>query len=107
MRENSKLTPHAKDQVLGCMVGGAVGDALGYAVEFTSYDSIVGKYGAKGITCFDLDRHGVASQIFEDSIPDFPMKIGTALPFFISFKPEIRYQMKSDALYLWARIGSV
>ena len=39
-RENSKLTPHAKDQVLGCMVGGAVGDALGYAVEFASYDSI-------------------------------------------------------------------
>ena len=41
MRENSKLTPHAKDQVLGCMVGGTVGDALGYAVEFASYDSIV------------------------------------------------------------------
>ena len=47
MRENSKLTPHAKDQVLGCMVGGAVGDALGYAVEFASYDSIVNKYGEK------------------------------------------------------------
>ena len=25
-RENSNLTPHAKDQVLGCMVGGAVGE---------------------------------------------------------------------------------
>ena len=96
MRENSKLTPHAKDQVLGCMVCEAVGDALGYAVEFASYDSIVMKYGEKGITRFELDRHGV-----------FPMKIGTALPIFISFKPEIRYQMKSDALYLWARIGSV
>lgn len=60
MRENSKLTPHAKDQVLGCMVGGAVGDALGYAVEFASYDSIVKKYGEKDITRFKLDRHGVA-----------------------------------------------
>ena len=47
MRVNEKLTPRAKDQVLGCMVGGAVGDALGYAVEFASYDSIVKKYGAK------------------------------------------------------------
>ena len=66
MRENSKLTPHAKDQVLGCMVGGAVGDALGYAVEFASYDSIVKKYGEKGITRFDLDRHGVA-EISDDT----------------------------------------
>ena len=66
MRENSKLTPHAKDQVLGCMVCGAVGDALGYAVEFASYDSIVNKYGEKGITRFDLDRHGVA-EISDDT----------------------------------------
>ena len=31
------MIDNAKDQVLGCMVGGAVGDALGYAVEFSSY----------------------------------------------------------------------
>ena len=41
MRDNPKLTPRAKDQVLGCMVGGVVGDALGYAVEFSSYGAIV------------------------------------------------------------------
>ena len=28
------MIDNAQDQVLGCMVGGAVGDALGYAVEF-------------------------------------------------------------------------
>ena len=66
MRENEKLTPRAKDQVLGCMVGGAVGDALGYAVEFMSYDSIVKKYGVKGITRYQLDRHGVA-EISDDT----------------------------------------
>ena len=66
MSENPKLTPRTKDQVLGCMVGGAVGDALGYAVEFASYDSIVMKYGKKGITRFKLDRHGVA-EISDDT----------------------------------------
>ena len=66
MRINEKLTPRAKDQVLGCMVGGAVGDALGYAVEFASYDSIVKKYGAMGITRYELDRHGVA-EISDDT----------------------------------------
>ena len=60
MRDNAKLTPRAKDQVLGCMVGGAVGDALGYAVEFSSYGSIVKQYGEKGITRYALDGNGLA-----------------------------------------------
>ena len=38
------------------MVGGAVGDALGYAVEFESYRSIARQYGEKGITRYRLDR---------------------------------------------------
>ena len=66
MSENPKLTPRTKDQVLGCMVGGAVGDALGYTVEFSSYGSIVKQYGEKGITRYALDRHGLA-QISDDT----------------------------------------
>ena len=66
MRENPKLTPRTKDQVLGCMVGGAVGDALGYAVEFSSYGFIVKQYGEKGITRYALNRHGLA-QISDDT----------------------------------------
>ena len=40
MAENPSMIDRSKDQVLGCMVGGAVGDALGYAVEFDSWNAI-------------------------------------------------------------------
>lgn len=55
-----------KDQVVGCMVGGAVGDALGYAVEFSSWPQIRSKYGEKGITRYELDQRGLA-QISDDT----------------------------------------
>ncbi len=42
------------DKVKGCLVGGAAGDALGYAVEFISADSIFMEYGEEGITEYDL-----------------------------------------------------
>lgn len=38
------------DRVLGCLLGGAVGDAFGYAVEFDSLASIHQRFGPKGIT---------------------------------------------------------
>ena len=43
-----------KDRIRGCLIGGAIGDALGYAVEFVGYQDIVAKYGENGITKFDL-----------------------------------------------------
>lgn len=49
----------------GCMVGGAVGDALGYAVEFLRLKDIQKKYGPGGITEYELN-HGVA-QISDDT----------------------------------------
>jgi ADP-ribosylglycohydrolase/protein-tyrosine phosphatase len=36
----------------GCLLGGAVGDALGAPVEFLSYDDIVEKFGSRGISEF-------------------------------------------------------
>lgn len=38
------------DRVLGCLLGGAVGDAFGYAVEFDSLDQICTRYGGQGLT---------------------------------------------------------
>ena len=48
------------DKARGCLVGGAAGDALGYAVEFSSLDSIIKEYGPAGITGYALDSKGTA-----------------------------------------------
>ncbi len=42
------------DQFLGCLIGGAVGDALGYSIEFLDERTIFRKYGKRGITRYDL-----------------------------------------------------
>ncbi|MBQ1464942.1 MAG: ADP-ribosylglycohydrolase family protein [Ruminococcus sp.] len=50
------------DKYRGCLVGGAAGDALGYAVEFLLESQIAKKYGETGITSFDLrDSKGIIS----------------------------------------------
>lgn len=42
------------DKYRGCLIGGAAGDALGYAVEFLDSASIIAKYGERGITEYEL-----------------------------------------------------
>lgn len=45
------------DKICGSMVGGAVGDALGYPVEFIcSYEGIQKRYGENGITRLDTTQ---------------------------------------------------
>lgn len=48
-----------QDKCRGSLVGGAVGDALGYEVEFMSLSSIIKRFGDKGITRYVL-HNGVA-----------------------------------------------
>lgn len=48
-----------KDKFRGCLIGGAVGDALGYAVEFHSESNIFELYGKSGISEYALNN-GVA-----------------------------------------------
>ena len=47
------------DKYRGCLIGGAVGDALGYAVEFMTDRYIFAEYGEGGITKYSL-ADGVA-----------------------------------------------
>ena len=45
--------PTLKSRIHGALVGGALGDALGYAVEADSIDAIRQRFGAEGLTGFD------------------------------------------------------
>lgn len=43
-----------QDRFRGCLIGGAAGDALGYAVEFRQEGYIFSHYGEQGITEYEL-----------------------------------------------------
>lgn len=48
-----------KDRIRGSLIGGAIGDALGYPVEFiSSYATIQSLYGERGITRFPIQSRG-------------------------------------------------
>lgn len=46
--------PDLKSRIHGCLLGGALGDALGYAVEFDPIEGIRSRFGAAGLTGFEL-----------------------------------------------------
>ena len=56
----NEIQKRVKDCIRGSMMAGAVGDALGYPVEFMSRKAIFSHYGDKGIVKFKLDRNGKA-----------------------------------------------
>ncbi|SDP63278.1 ADP-ribosylglycohydrolase [Actinopolyspora xinjiangensis] len=58
-------TGAAREPVLGCLLGGAVGDALGYAVEFESMRTIRERFGPEGITGFE--RTDAPARISDDT----------------------------------------
>lgn len=60
MRRKNTQTELNKDRTIGCLVGGAVGDALGYAVEFEQWPCIRNTYGDQGITRYELSPQGKA-----------------------------------------------
>lgn len=43
-----------RDKIRGCMLGSAIGDALGYPVEFLRWNTIVAQCGDTGITEYQL-----------------------------------------------------
>ena len=62
----------SQDRFCGCLIGGAAGDALGYAVEFLREPSIYRLYGSSGITEYALSK---GTALFSD---DTQMTLFTA-----------------------------
>ncbi|MFI1364009.1 ADP-ribosylglycohydrolase family protein [Streptomyces griseochromogenes] len=54
-------------RVRGCLLGGALGDALGYPVEFSSLDRIRASHGERGVTGLVPGGHGVVGRISDDT----------------------------------------
>ena len=50
-----------RDKFRGCLLGGALGDALGAPVEFMQRDDILREFGANGITEFALAYDGLGT----------------------------------------------
>ena len=63
-----------RDAVRGSLIGGAIGDALGYTIEFMREDAIFLRYGKPGITAYELDRK-TGKALFSD---DTQMTLFTA-----------------------------
>ncbi len=61
-----RLQPNEPHSVLGCLLGGAVGDALGAPVEFLSWPSIRRQFGEAGIRNF-VPAYGQLGAITDDT----------------------------------------
>ncbi|MFF4489507.1 ADP-ribosylglycohydrolase family protein [Streptomyces sp. NPDC001544] len=54
-------------RVRGCLLGGALGDALGYPIEFLSLDRIRVSHGPRGVTGLVPDADGVLGRVSDDT----------------------------------------
>ena len=45
--------PSPQSRIHGCLLGGALGDSLGYAIEFDSITAIRGRFGEAGLRGFE------------------------------------------------------
>lgn len=60
-------TRRHRDAIRGCLIGGAVGDALGYAVEFLDEAFIFQRYGPGGIQAYAPDPFSGKAVISDDT----------------------------------------
>ena len=62
----ARAQPPTEERIKGCLLGGAVGDALGAPVEFLSRSSILDRFGPAGITDF-AGAYGRLGAITDDT----------------------------------------
>ena len=63
---NDSSEPTVSDRFIGCLLGGAVGDALGAPIEFMTYRDIVRCFGPSGV-CDYLPAYGGLGRITDDT----------------------------------------
>ncbi len=66
MKKREEAEVHL-DKIRGCLYGGAVGDALGYPVEFSREKEIFLRYGSGGIQEYELDSESGKALISDDT----------------------------------------
>lgn len=66
IEQRQKLAASDPARILGCLLGGAAGDALGGAVEFSSWDLIRERHGPKGIRRY-TQAYGRVGAITDDT----------------------------------------
>ncbi|MDX3230952.1 ADP-ribosylglycohydrolase family protein [Streptomyces sp. ME19-01-6] len=67
IRESWDETAARRARIRGCLLGGAIGDALGNPIEFLSLSRIRETYGPEGITALVPDSDGVIGRITDDT----------------------------------------
>jgi ADP-ribosylglycohydrolase len=65
-KQGSGMDKRNEKHFRGCMIGGAIGDALGWPVEFISYHEIIQRYGPEGIKTLDT-RGKEKAEITDDT----------------------------------------
>jgi ADP-ribosylglycohydrolase len=67
MSLSARVAPSVlRDRFIGCLLGGAVGDALGAPVEFLSRSEILHRFGPEGITAY-VPAYGGLGTITDDT----------------------------------------
>ena len=66
-QEKIRASERYLDKIRGCLFGGAVGDALGYPVEFLSEKEIFSRFGEGGILQYVLDEESGKASISDDT----------------------------------------
>ncbi|MEV4437749.1 ADP-ribosylglycohydrolase family protein, partial [Streptomyces sp. NPDC049577] len=67
MTDEQQATHHLRARIRGCLLGGAIGDALGNPVEFLSLTAIRATYGPAGVTGLVPDDEGIAGRVTDDT----------------------------------------
>lgn len=66
-KSNIEINEKWQDKIRGSLIGGAIGDALGYPVEFWTAREIFNTYGEEGITKYELDPASGMALISDDT----------------------------------------